>query len=778
MALVWASLAPSAQAADGSGLCTRAVVSDPADVLADAKVEQAAKALESDDVTVKVIAVEQSPGGSLEDAVADLRAECDDWGWTRGGGRSLLLLAVATEDEEFRYHYDGAAISAFDTAAGTAKRQMRSHFAAGRWTAGMVAGLEAFDDAWPRERSSSSGAGSANGSANGTGNASGYGTGTGRTDALDGSEESGNPGVGLAVVLGVVALAGGGYLAVVGVRRRRSRREARARLTTALDGLAEAWLALEEGSELVAARVAALPGTRDVLLDEVRATDAEAARLREAGERTWLDVSDRLSPRAVARLDVAAAAAEQRTVEEARAGLVEAGARQDEVAALLDAFDTAAATVPGRCATLEEAAGDLERAVRARQDEGFRCTESVAEPQRARASAGEARELAGARRHGDASALLDSAEQRLATHADAVEGLPRRRDAILADAALLRASLGALDGDLTQAAAVLDELARAYEPGCHDDVRSELEVARGLRAGLGARLDACEHQASMEVQAFDQAQGTLDEARADAGRAEQAAKAPEERRARLAGLSRDLPGRVREVLAGAEALRADVAGHVDAVAYLRPTPAVGPLLDDARRLESDLAAARPPLLAVEAALSPLVERLRTLRSVVDEVVAEHTRALEALARAEATVAAARSAAAGRDVSARTRARADEAAAALAGAAAAVTLSAILAEAERARRQGDAALSAARSERAAAQRRRSAVTTGVFLGSSRRGGPGGGFGGSSGFGGGGGHHHGGGGGGGFGGGHGGGGGFGGGHGGGGGFGGGHGGGGRH
>ncbi|HEY0643171.1 MAG TPA: hypothetical protein VGD39_07120, partial [Nocardioides sp.] len=142
--------AVTAPAQAGGALCGNGVVFDEAGVLDDRKVSQAARSEFGDEVTVKVIAWEQTPGnGTLYDALLDARRQCGGWGFTGGGGRSLLVLGVSVGGRELGSHYDGRAFSRFDAARdGVEVDGMGTSFGNGQWTDGMLAGLRGYGDAY------------------------------------------------------------------------------------------------------------------------------------------------------------------------------------------------------------------------------------------------------------------------------------------------------------------------------------------------------------------------------------------------------------------------------------------------------------------------------------------------------------------------------------------------------------------------------------------------------------------------------------------------------
>ena len=138
------------RAAAEDGVCSAGVVSDTAGVLDDARIVKAAEAFD-DRVVVKVLSYVTTDGQDLYRRILDERARCGGWGFRPGGGRSLLVLAVATEDRRLASHYDGRALDRFEAARDHAEVDgMGPSFGNGQWTRGMVDGLAIYARAYTR----------------------------------------------------------------------------------------------------------------------------------------------------------------------------------------------------------------------------------------------------------------------------------------------------------------------------------------------------------------------------------------------------------------------------------------------------------------------------------------------------------------------------------------------------------------------------------------------------------------------------------------------------
>src|SRR5688500_6491880 len=140
----------SSPAHAGGDLCGPGVVHDPADVLDDRGIAEVARAEFPDTVTVKVIAWNRTPGsGDLYDALVAARAECGGWGFSGGGGRSLLVLGASAAGRELGSHHDGRAVDRSDAARDEGEvDRMGPAFGNGQWTDGMLAGLQGYAEAY------------------------------------------------------------------------------------------------------------------------------------------------------------------------------------------------------------------------------------------------------------------------------------------------------------------------------------------------------------------------------------------------------------------------------------------------------------------------------------------------------------------------------------------------------------------------------------------------------------------------------------------------------
>jgi hypothetical protein len=141
----------------------------------------------------------------------------------------------------------------------------------------------------------------------------------------------------------------------------------------------------------------------------------------------------------------------------------------------------------------------------------------------------------------------------------------------------------------------------------------------------------------MEVQDFDEAEALLAVGREQLAAATEAAAAAGRRRDDLVALAEQLPGRLQTTGLAAKSLEASLVEHADSVAFLDHVPDAAALAAQVAGLLSELAGDRPRLLTVEKQGAALHASVTGARQVVDEVVAEHQRVLRLIAEAEAAV---------------------------------------------------------------------------------------------------------------------------------------------
>ncbi|WP_343909415.1 TPM domain-containing protein, partial [Nocardioides aquiterrae] len=586
-ALVVASLlAPTAPASAAVDLCSRTVVADTAGVLDVARVERAAAGF-GDDVVVKVLTYRTTDGTDLYDVVRDARSRCGGWGFRPGGDRSLLVLAVATEDRQLASHYDGAGLQRFERARDHAEVDgMGPSFANGRWTQGMVAGLGIYEKALHR----TGGGGHHQG-----GGAGGGGVPTVVDPAPDGTQPT-PAGPVLAVLAALVAVALLAWGLVVLLRRRRATTAARRALAGATDEMAAAWMELDQGREYVDARVASLPDVQDATVLQVRADHRAATAALEQASATYLDLSQAYAVDRLPDLDADGATAGVQPVREATAALTAARAQLDAVEAAVAAFEEVRDRLPARVAELRESARRVGALIDRRQSEGYATGEQDGAPAAAEQGARDAEALGAQLHFGDAARRLAAAADALAAHESWLTGLDDYRAALATDLAALERRAGTLDAAIADARVTVGHLESTYDATCLAGVRERVDAAAAGRARLDDTLAQVRRNASMEVQQFRAARDGLDGAATAADQVAADAAAAGAREAELAALVTALPLDADRLAAEAAGVADRMTANPQAVSFLDPAPEVAGLDATARALGGRARQQRAPLL--------------------------------------------------------------------------------------------------------------------------------------------------------------------------------------
>lgn len=484
--------------------------------------------------------------GELDTYADRLLDGCPAWRTPDGSARgTFLLLAVATDDRRTGTYYGDALVLALDPVREEVHAEMVPALTEERWGDALVVGLDGYnsilalnDDGSQLpvpERSGSPARPPVAGAIPEEVSA----------PATTVPVETSRPATSTAALLtwlgGLVALAGGA-LGISHRRRQREREAARATAMSVQATTSRAYYDLEDrwasfaGDRLVVAGMAT-EGDRAAVVMTQECDEADAA-LADLRTRV-LDAPD-----AGEAEDLGAA----RRAEHAWTGLtdpLEAATREvSEAIAATDALREAAATAPGRIATVTDTVAEVSRVVVARQAEGFHASECAELLARAERILGDATVALDERRPGDAAAAAAAASGLAGRARDRAAGLPALRDGIPPRADAQRDRATALETRWTdEVATAHGELLRSYARSVWDDLaEAPTEVAD--RIGL-VRLasETGVADASMDTQEFDRAVATLD-------------------------------ANDREL--------AEVEGHLDAVVAR---------LDDARQAEADLPAA-------------------------------------------------------------------------------------------------------------------------------------------------------------------------------------------
>ncbi|WP_284537226.1 hypothetical protein, partial [Nocardioides sp. T2.26MG-1] len=637
--------------------CTESVVEDGADVLDDARVERAAAAF-GDQVVVKVISYLTTDGQDLYDRVYEERQRCHGWGFRPGGGRSLLVLAVATQDSQLATHYDGRAQDRFEAAREHAEVDgMGASFGNGRWTRGMVDGLAIYARAYARADGPAH-PGGGSGVAPVTGGLDDPGESVGPVESADASPW-------LLVLPGALVAGGAGWGGWVLLRRRRDTRAARASLAAATDDLAAAWVEVDEAREYVEARVGALPSVDDAVIRQIRSDHAAAAARLEQATATYLTLSQTYAVDKVARLDRDEAAAGLGPVTEAAAALREVHAALTTAEEEVTGFERLRDALPEQVASLRGEAERMTGLLGRRRGEGYRTGDLDGAPSTAEQAARDAEGLGRQLRFGDASNRLAEAAATLAEQTAWLEGLDDYRAALAADLASLEARTADLDAALGDARVTLEHLEATYDPSCVVGVRDRFEAARLGRTRLDDELATIRDDASMSTQAFRRARDEITAAQQSADTIATDAAAAGERERELTELTAQLPLTAQRLVADAAGVREQIEANATAISYLDVVPPVAELESEAGRLGERAKAPKAPLLALRDDLEGLGRRVRDSAAVVTAVIAAYDDTQRVLGAGAAAVAEARDEVDRADVGAGARATLGEAEQALA-----------------------------------------------------------------------------------------------------------------
>lgn len=720
VAVLGALVPASADAADP--VCADGTVVDLADVLDDAAVERAAEAFD-DKVVVKVISVGTTDGQKLYDWVVDRRADCHGWGFRPGQGRSLLVLAVATEDRELGSHYDGRAQGRFEAARDHAELDgMGPSFGNARWTRGMVRGLEMYADAYDEAPPVTGG--------------TTFPSEPDRFEPERTVDTSASPWLLAIPALLVAGLGGWGGAALL--RRRRAAAAARTALRSATDEMAAAWMEVDDGREYVDARVGSLPSVDDGTVRQVRAAHQAALTELDHVGATYLDLAERYSVEKIADLDADEATAAVPTVRGVTSALQGAQAQMVAAEAAVTAFEELRDALPARLADLRADATRLTALLERRRSDGYKTADLEGSPGDAERAAREAEELAHQLRFGDAGETVDRAAAALAEHEAWLDGLDEYRAALATDTAALENRSTHLDASIAEARVTVQHLEATYDASCLAGLRERVEAAAVARSRLDADLATVRENASMTVQQFRLAREQLTACQQAADQVAADAAAAGERERQLDELTVQLPLTAERLAADAAAVAGRIEANSVAITFLDAVPEVSAVEAEATALGQRARAPKAPLLALEGELASLASSLHEHASTVDAVIAEYDEAQRVLRAAGAAVAEARDEVGRIDVGMSARSTADDAEAALARAEGADTLDGIRRGAEEAKALALDAIARARRDRRHAEQQRAAARRASSSGGSFFGGGGGGGGGHhGGFGGGGG-----------------------------------------
>lgn len=620
-----------ATATPATRTCDRVVV-DHAQVLDDDTVRAAARKVEGQAVDVRVVSYRHVPGGNLDKYVNREEARCDSWQGQDGGWKNnLVVLAVSVEDRASGLYY----ADSFENELGRHWRwiqaeRMNPRFARGDYTRGMVAGLTQVArlvDPYATERAPAAPEPTVS---------SPDPEPTAPLDEPPTSNVGDLPAWGVVIPLGGVGLGGLTWAGVFTRRRLRRRSAARAQALAAADGMAAAFLALDEAKRLTEARVDVLPTVEDVKVNEIRATFTTANEQVGAVMTAYLELSEKYDARSVSRLgtgDATVAAQAMSAVTATMQGLVEDVQR---VEALLDALDRLRESLPERIASVRATAAEVSRLLPERGAEGFFVDAYADGLPRIERDCVQAEQLLGQLRVGDAGVVADAASAAAEEMRADVAGLPERQAQLRSDLDTLRAGVKQCGLLFRGAQALTAQLEATRHASCTDDVRVLMTATAEKLAELPALLDRLDRASSMQVQAFDEAEELATRAKGIVTEIEADCSAPVRRRDELTGLDSAVPEARDDVAAALTRLGESVSSHGAAVGFLDQPMRLDELGGELADLTAELEQDRPRLFW-------LGEQLRTLAGKVEGEQDRLNRGVRAYEEVERVLQLARSA---------------------------------------------------------------------------------------------------------------------------------------
>lgn len=711
--------AGSAAAADRS--CD-ALVIDHADVLTDRRVVDAAQRVVDHAADVRVVTYTSVPGGNLDKYMVHEKDRCVSW---QGRGprwkNNLVVLAVSVDDRRSGLYY----ANTFESDLGRAwpriqAERMNPRFARDDFTGGMVAALTALEAAIdPAAVDPQPPTGPPLSPAEPQ-----HVTDT-ETEPVSVSVWAWAPPAG---VLGLGGLAWGG---VYTRRRLRSRAEARTAAVAARDAMAKNFMALDQVKAFTGARVEALPGVPDSLLDDARRAFERASEDVAEAMRAYVAAAERYPVQALGGLDAGGADAATVELSEIAERLDRLSREVAGVDSVLDRYDSARQSLPEELARVRAVVDQVSAQARTCAHEGFRTETFTGRLTEVEASLSQADRLRDELRFGDAGVVVARAAGSADSIGREVADLPHRFSGLRGEVAALLAALPVSERRLAEARAVCDDLAVTWHSSCTDDVRDQVTAARQALDELPQLIASADRASGMAVQDFDAAEAATGRAQQLVAEVEAASAAPAARGAELLALAEELPRRLEQAHEALARLHDDLTENGDAVAYLHPPVGDAEIAGDLTWVRNELDRDDPQLFEVRDVLGRVEKALTAEAGRVAAITHAYAEAQQLLSQARSAVAAACSAAHRMHAGHRAAALADEA-------------QSLLEEAERTEdveicvRQARAALGRARDAETEARRairaHRSRATFtgggsgGGFGGGRSRGGTGGGFGG--------------------------------------------------
>jgi hypothetical protein len=740
-----ASAAASVAEVAGEPAECNALVLDPGHHVDAAKVTKAARRVQDQAADIRVRVLDSVPDGNLDAYVRSMTKRCGTWQGAHGGVKNnLVVMALDVGDRRTGLYYGDTFDSILDHEwTGIQAEAMNPRFKAGDFTGGLVAGLTrvahfvdpTYDPTPARDQNG--------GSPQGNG-----GPGSGPITFADSPGSTGGAtsggGVVLLVLLLIGALAGAVFGAVFGRRRHLAKVAARANAATARGEMTDAFVALDESSELAAARVQALPAVTDSLVQAARDLGHQATAAAGAATAEYLTVEEANRETAIAAMKTAQAAAAAQTMIAVHDQLIAAAKAWEAATAKVDELEQLRIELPAQMDTVEDLIAKTRGLFGQREAAGFHTAAFATAVDGYATESAAVREMLARMRFGDADGRADAVlAAARATHAR-VEDLPALAARLVAHVAGLRAMASAADSNLTGARQIAEQLSVRYQSECTKGVDEALAAAAEAIAGVRAAAEETETACAMSSQRFADAETAVSRGDGLVAKATEAIAVPAARKSNL----EELTDRLRTRLAAMQTSRADlaakIAANTGAVAFLETVPDTAALAARLAGLADDVAATRPALYSARGDIDLAEMALLAAHQSVDAVVALFDEAEKRVKEAGAAVADAQSESGRMHAGSRSRDLADQAAAELDATTSASTLEQVIEHADAAIELAKDAVDAAQDARRRHQQNSGfgvGLGTGTALGIGLGGGlggnnDGGGFGGLGGGGGGG------------------------------------------
>lgn len=364
------------------------IVVDSTHAFDDAAVRQAAERLARQAVDVRVVVFPRVPG-TLDSAVASRQAACTTWQSPSGRRKNdLVIIAIAAQEKQVGVYYGSALAGKLDKQWRRLLAEATPLLRSGNETAGVTTLLDSL--ATTLDPTSHSSPPPRHHRPPGV-----------RHPVTASSSSSSWVGVAFVGFLVVIAALIGG---VAVTRRRRTRAGARAHVAAARDAMSEAFMTLDQSTELVAARVGALPDVDDPGLRALRAANASIQTDATTTLSAYTDTADTYSEAMLARASTAQIDEAEPRIQQATTALGELNARILALSASLDDLDRRTAELPLRLASIKATVTAARGQVEPLAASGFRTASFEAQLSSIEGKCGEVERLAAGSRRVEAVA--------------------------------------------------------------------------------------------------------------------------------------------------------------------------------------------------------------------------------------------------------------------------------------------------------------------------------------------------------------------------------------